>query len=61
MNYQHNDVEVIVLHFMISVLQENHDQDAGLPATNLQPHDDNEEWEIIPFISKRKVWRIKRT
>ena len=33
----------MVLHFMITVLEENHDQDAGLPATKLQPHDDNEE------------------
>jgi hypothetical protein len=43
MNYYYNEVEVIVLHFMISVLEENHDQAAGLPATKLQPHDDNKE------------------
>jgi len=36
-------MEVIVLHFMISVLEQNHYQDAGFPATKLQPHDDNEE------------------
>jgi len=40
-------MEVIVLHFMISVLEQNHYQDAGFPATKLQPHDDNEEWEIF--------------
>jgi hypothetical protein len=34
---------VMVLYFMTTVLEENHDGDAGLPATKLQSHHDNEE------------------
>lgn len=42
-----NDVQVIVLHFTITVQEVNHDHDVVLPATELKPHDDNKEWQTF--------------
>jgi hypothetical protein len=39
---------------MTTVLEENHDGDAGLPATKLQSHHDNEEWEVFSLFLNGK-------